>query len=90
MTVDRRQFLIRSAGAAVATRRDPLALDGRPQIPRVADPAARLPAVAFEGRHQAGILTPAPPAACFAAADVLVEGPDALADLLQTVTAVAR
>ncbi|MGH3417761.1 MAG: Dyp-type peroxidase, partial [Actinocrinis sp.] len=90
MTVDRRQFLIRSAGAAVGTHGGPLALDGPAQVPRVADPAARLPTVAFEGRHQAGILTPSPPAACFAGADVLVQGREELARLLQTITGAAR
>ena len=51
---------------------------------------ATLAAVAFEGRHQAGILTPVPPAAAFVALDVIAEGRTALAELLKTITARAR
>ena len=115
MTLDRRQFLVRSGllgasgvsaglagagGAAAATGgpeaaggargTDPLQADGPLQLSGVADPAARLPAVAFHGAHQAGILGPPPPAACFAACDVTVSGRAALAQLLQTITATAR
>ena len=69
---------------------DPLQADGPLQVSGVADPAARLPAVPFEGVHQAGILGAAPPAACFAACDVTARGRPALAELLQTITATAR
>ena len=51
---------------------------------------ATLPAVAFEGAHQAGIVTPAPPAAIFAALDVMVEDRAGLADLFKTITSRAR
>jgi deferrochelatase/peroxidase EfeB len=109
MTLDRRQFLVRSgllgasgvgaglvgatgaearSGADAAT--DPLQPDGALQLFGVADPAARLPAVPFEGVHQAGILGPPPPAACFAACDVTARGRPALTELLQTITATAR
>ncbi|MHB1833853.1 MAG: Dyp-type peroxidase, partial [Solirubrobacteraceae bacterium] len=54
------------------------------------DPAATLPPVAFEGLHQAGIVTAPTPAATFAALDVSVRGQPALADLLRTMTEVAR
>ena len=64
--------------------------DGPPQLPVTADPAARLPAVPFHGEHQAGILTPAPPAACFAAFDVIAPDRGSLRDLLQSMTSTAR
>ncbi|HWE11086.1 MAG TPA: Dyp-type peroxidase [Solirubrobacteraceae bacterium] len=110
MTLDRRQFLVRSgllgasgaataggellgAGAAEARPRpgrDLLQADGPLQLSRVADPGARLPAVPFHGIHQAGIVTPAPPAGCFAAFDVHAAGRSQLVDLLQTLTGTAR
>lgn len=70
--------------------RDPLLADGPLQLSTVADPAARLPAVPFHGVHQAGVVTQPPPAACFAAFDVLAAGRPALAELFQTLTAAAR
>jgi deferrochelatase/peroxidase EfeB len=105
MTIGRRQFLSRSGLGAVSAAtalsgpgraarsgrgRAPGAGDGPPQIPTVPDPAARLGPVAFHGEHQAGILTPAPPAACFAAFDVIAPDRAGLAGLLQTMTSVAR
>ena len=105
MTLDRRQFLVRGGllGAAVGSGgpllpgeaearagRDPLQADGPVQHNRLAGPAARLPAVPFHGVHQAGIVTPPPPAACFAAFDVTAGTRAELAGLLQTLTALAR
>ncbi len=105
MSLDRRQFLVRGGllGAAAGsggllrpgeaearTGRDPLQADGPVQHNRLAGPAARLPAVPFHGVHQAGIVTPPPPAACFAAFDVTAGTRAELAGLLQTLTAAAR
>jgi deferrochelatase/peroxidase EfeB len=84
--------MLRPPDTAARARRedDPLQADGPLQLSTVADPAARLPAVPFHGMHQAGILTPPPPAACFAAFDVAAGGRAQLADLLQALTAAAR
>jgi deferrochelatase/peroxidase EfeB len=79
-----------SAGAENRRHGDPLQSDGPPELDAVAEPAARLGAVPFHGRHQAGILTAPPPAACFVAFDVIAEHRHALVDLLQTLTGVAR
>jgi deferrochelatase/peroxidase EfeB len=56
---------------------------------RVTGPV-RLPAVAFHGVHQAGILTPAPPAAIFAVFDVMSTTATELRDLARALTDVAR
>jgi deferrochelatase/peroxidase EfeB len=106
MTIDRRQFLGRSGlaaaaaltGSAVAASDASAAAthhrlgnaDEAPEVPRIGDPAARLAPVPFHGRHQAGILTPAPPASCFAAFDVTAGDRSELRHLLQTITHRAR
>jgi deferrochelatase/peroxidase EfeB len=87
--------LLGAAGAADARDRHrkarvTLESDGPQELNRVAGPAARLPAVPFHGRHQAGILTPPAPAACFAAFDVVAERRHELRDLLRALTDAAR
>ena len=52
------------------TQPDALGTDGPLTYPVTPDPAARLPPVAFHGPWQAGIVNPAPPAACFVSFNV--------------------
>ncbi|HET8976838.1 MAG TPA: Dyp-type peroxidase [Solirubrobacteraceae bacterium] len=84
--------LLRAPDAEARARagRDGLAADGPPQRSVARDPAARLSAVPFHGAHQAGILTPPPPAGTFAAFDVHAAGRPQLAELLQALTTAAR
>jgi deferrochelatase/peroxidase EfeB len=70
------------AGAATAPQLQPR--------PVVAALDAALPAVPFHGVHQAGILTPQPPAASFVSYDVTVGSPGELEDLFRQITEVAR
>jgi deferrochelatase/peroxidase EfeB len=108
MSVDRRQFLRRSAaatagalGGSITARTssasaaapptqpagwDRLEADGPLQYAVRSDPAARLPAIPFHGPHQAGIINPPPPAACFAACDVTATTRAGLERLLRTIT----
>jgi deferrochelatase/peroxidase EfeB len=79
-----------AAGRQAAGVAGALEADGPPALPVAPDPAATLPAVAFHGEHQAGILTPAPPSATFISFDVVAEGRRELIDLLQTLTSIAR
>ena len=98
MSLDRRTFLVKGAAAAAAstaahrklTREAELQADGALQFAVSSDPAARLAAVPFHGKHQAGITNPPPPAACFAALDVTATDTRGLAELFQTITARAR
>jgi deferrochelatase/peroxidase EfeB len=103
MALDRRSFLSVSGLGAIAAglgvTRAPhglpilgpnLEADGPPEDNANGGPAAHLAAVPFHGAHQAGILTPAPPAACFAAFDVTAQSRSALTDLLKTLTDRAR
>ncbi len=92
MTIDRRKFLLGSGLGAVGALS---ALTGGGDA--VADstgPSAgndpTLGPVPFHGRHQAGILTPAPPASAFLALDVTAEDRPTLTDLLRTITDRAR
>jgi deferrochelatase/peroxidase EfeB len=93
--IDRRRFLFRSGVGAVGTL---AALSGAgaadaatPRSPIAgAKGDATLGPVPFHGRHQAGILTPAPPAATFVALDVTAEDRPTLAALLRTITTRAR
>jgi deferrochelatase/peroxidase EfeB len=67
-----------------------LQADGPFQYAVASDPAARLPAIPFEGQWQAGIANPPPPAACFVSFNVTATGRSGLIDLLQTLTHRAR
>ena len=97
MTVDRRTFLrgIGVVGAAVAASA-PLAAcsHAQAQTPPAGSTAAvsdqRLPAVEFHGPHQAGVITPPPPAAIFAVYDITAADRRGLTAMLQSITAVAR
>jgi deferrochelatase/peroxidase EfeB len=102
VSLNRRQFLrhtgaaaitagaLGAPGAADAAARDGLESDGPLQRNRLAGPAARLPPVPFHGEHQAGIVSAPPPAACFAAFDVVAAHRADLRDLLRTLTEQAR
>ena len=91
--MDRRRFLLGTGlgavGAAAALGVGTEVAGAAPPAAGAADDATLGP-VAFEGLHQAGIRTPAPPAAAFVALDVVAEDRARLASLLQTVTARAR
>jgi deferrochelatase/peroxidase EfeB len=78
------------AAQARPASHDPLQADGPLQYAVAADPAARLAAVPFHGRWQAGIVNPPPPAACFVSFNVTAANRDELVELLKTLTARAR
>ncbi|UQX87393.1 iron uptake transporter deferrochelatase/peroxidase subunit [Jatrophihabitans telluris] len=99
MSLDRRTFLkglgAGVAGSAAATV--PFAVSAHADtsstdtgVPITATKDDRLPAVAFHGVHQAGITTPAPAAAIFAVFDVTAPDRAGLAQLMRSVTSVAR
>ena len=79
-----------AANGQTGVQGDPLQADGALQYAVAADPAARLPAVPFHGRWQAGIVNPPPPAACFVSLNVTAANRGELIDLLQMLTARAR
>ena len=78
------------SGHAASHAGDPLLADGAVQKAVVSDPSARLPAVPFHGRHQAGITNAPPPAACFAVFNATADTRGALISTLQTLTQRAR
>jgi deferrochelatase/peroxidase EfeB len=92
VTIDRRRFLLRSGLGAVGAL---TALSGSSEasadttLPITGNDATLGP-VAFEGRHQAGILTPVPPAAAFLSLDVTTEDKATLSELFKTITSRAR
>jgi deferrochelatase/peroxidase EfeB len=73
-----------AVGAATVTAGGSVGGDARAGGP------VRLPAVAFHGVHQAGILTPAPPAAVFAVFDITLTTASEFGDLMRSLTEVAR
>ena len=95
--LDRRWF-IQSAGAGIAGATviggasDPAGATTPQLTPQPSVPAgdATLAPVSFHGPHQAGILTPKPPAALFAAFDVVASSPSELKELFQVLTSQAR
>lgn len=104
MTVDRRTFL-KGLGAGVAgsaagtagltacahatgSADQPSTQSGVPITATAQE--ARLAAVPFHGAHQAGILTPAPPAAIFAVYDVVAGSRGQLVEMFQVLTRIAR
>ncbi len=97
--VNRRRFLqsagagLLGAGAAVTIDRVVSAGATTPEqapSPVQASGDGTLSAVPFHGEHQAGILTPRPPAAVFVAFDTFVDNKAELRDLFQEVTTQAR
>ncbi len=94
MNIDRRRFLQRSGLGAVGTfaalARGGVADAVEPVATKAATERDATLAVAFEGVHQAGIVTPAPRAATFAALDVTAGDSSTLAELLKTITSRAR
>ncbi len=93
MDVSRRSFL-RGAGAGIAgtALTGGLLAAGARADASAAGPAADAPAalVPFHGTTQAGVFTPAQPAATFAAFDVTAAGRAGLTDLMRTLTERAR
>ena len=94
MSLDRRNFLkglggLGIAGGAAAITAGTLTSSGAAAATDIpTDP--RLPAVPFHGAHQAGILTPAPPAAIFAVCDLTTNDRREVVELMQSITTVAR
>jgi deferrochelatase/peroxidase EfeB len=96
MTIDRRRFLLGTGLGAAAGAAAVLAGTGVADAAAIAAPVAgsdsdaTLGPVSFEGEHQAGILTPAPPAAAFVTFDVLSPHRAGLAELFKVITSRAR
>jgi deferrochelatase/peroxidase EfeB len=96
VTLDRRQFLARSgfgvagAVAGMIASDDPAIGGAHPAGAAVPGPAHELEPVPFHGVHQAGIITPQPPAAAFVAFDTIASNQGELIDLFRTLTDRAR
>jgi deferrochelatase/peroxidase EfeB len=94
MTLARRFFLkgagVGAVGSALATV--PLLADlaQAAESPAPNPGTGTFPAVPFHGPHQAGILTPAPPAATFAVFDLTATSKTQLVSLFKTLTEQAR
>jgi deferrochelatase/peroxidase EfeB len=88
----RRAFLGSAAalGAGAAIDRVIGAGGGAAAAQAAGAPAAAAPPIAFEGAHQAGILTPAPPHAIFAAFDAIAPSRAELATALEALSDRAR
>jgi deferrochelatase/peroxidase EfeB len=96
--LSRRRF-VQSAGASLvsaAIAGDVLAGTARAAVPELTPRAVvpaelgQLAAVPFHGSHQAGILTPQPPAAVFVSFDVVSPTRQELAELFQELTTLGR
>ena len=79
--------LVAGVAGASGLHRAASAADAGSGAAAVRDGARTMP---FHGRHQAGIVDPPPPAAVFAAFDVIAPGPPDLADVFRTLTTRAR
>jgi deferrochelatase/peroxidase EfeB len=87
--VSRRRFLAGGAALGAGVALDRATLAGAQDAAASPDKAAAV-AVPFEGRHQAGILTPRPQQAIFAAFDAIVGSRAELAEALHDLSARAR
>jgi len=96
MSLDRRQFLRGSGlgvvGAVAGLAGSSIDAGASEQMMSASDALTRasLAPVPFHGAHQAGILTPQPPAAAFVAFDAIAQDREDLAQLFRTLTSRAR
>jgi deferrochelatase/peroxidase EfeB len=90
MTMNRRSFLRGAGAGALGVAAVGAGLGAAPASAEDTSSSGPLPAVAFHGPHQAGILTPAPAAAAFAVFDVTARTRGELVALFRTLTEQAR